>query len=106
MGPAVYAFQRTVWSLYYRFRIHSAGLSVPEDIGILGMNDIEIAGWAGIELTTIHQPISQIISSSVELIVATLADPDRYPESRLFPCYLVERKTLPRFRGRFIAAPS
>ncbi len=69
------------------------------------MNDMEIAGWAGIEFTTIHQPISQIIFSSVELIVATLVDPDRYPESRLFPCYLVERKTLPRFRGRFIAAP-
>ena len=76
--------------------IRSAGLAVPEDIGILGMNDMEMAAWAGIELSTIHQPISQIITSSVELIVAILADPDRYPESRLFPCHIVERKTLPK----------
>ena len=75
--------------------IHSAGLKVPEDIGILGMNDMEMAAWAGIELSTIHQPISQIISSSVELIVTILDDPNRYPESRLFPCHIVERKTLP-----------
>ncbi|MEL6128084.1 MAG: transcriptional regulator, partial [Pseudomonadota bacterium] len=36
----------------------------------------------------------QIISSSIELIVAMLEDPDRYPEARLFPCQIVERGTL------------
>ena len=85
--------------------IRSAGLHVPEDIGILGMNDMEMAAWAGIELSTIHQPISQIIASSVELIVAILDDPNRYPESRLFPCHIVERKTLPKLANRAIAAP-
>jgi len=76
--------------------IRSAGLAVPEDIGVLGMNDMEMAAWAGIELSTIHQPISQIIASSVELIIAILEQPDRYPEARLFPCHIVERKTLPK----------
>lgn len=71
-----------------------AGFDVPKDIGIIGFNDMEMSGWASINLTTIGQPIEQIIHSSVELIVAMLDDPDRYPEVRLFPCKLVERGTL------------
>jgi DNA-binding LacI/PurR family transcriptional regulator len=71
-----------------------AGLNVPGDIGIIGFNDMEMARWENINLTTIGQPIEQIIHSSVELIVAMLDDPDRYPEVRLFPCKMVERGTL------------
>jgi len=74
--------------------IQSAGLLVPDDIGIIGLNDMEMAGWENFNLTTIHQPVREIISSSVELIIAMLEDPERYPESRLFSCSLVERGTL------------
>ena len=74
--------------------IQDAGLNVPNDIGLIGLNDMEMAGWANIDLTTIRQPIGQIINSSVELIAAMLDDPERYPEARLFPCDVVERGTL------------
>ena len=74
--------------------ISEKGLSVPEDIGIIGLNDMEMARWENIDLTTIHQPIRQIVSSSIELMVATLNEPDRYPEARIFPCSVVERGTL------------
>ncbi len=70
------------------------GLKVPEDIGLIGLNDMEMAGWENINLTTIHQPIRQIVTSSIELMVAMLDEPDRYPEARIFPCSLVERGTL------------
>jgi len=74
--------------------IETAGLSVPGDIGIIGLNDMEMAAWENFNLTTIHQPVKQIISSSIELIVSMLDEPDRYPETRLFPCRIVERGTL------------
>jgi len=74
--------------------IESKPLRVPEDIGIIGLNDMEMAGWENISLTTIRQPIQQIISSSIELIEAMLDDPDRYPEARLFPGTVVDRATL------------
>jgi len=76
-----------------------SGFSVPKDLGIIGLNDMEMARWENIALTTILQPIQQIISSSIELVVAMLDDPDRYPEARLFPCSVVERSTL-RPRGK------
>lgn len=74
--------------------ISDAGLKVPDDIGILGLNDMEMSGWQSINLTTIHQPIRQIINSSIELMVAMLDEPERYPEARLFSCRITERGTL------------
>ncbi|MDG1378319.1 MAG: LacI family DNA-binding transcriptional regulator [Yoonia sp.] len=74
--------------------IRDAGLNVPQDIGVIGLNDMEMARWESIALTTIHQPIKQIIDASVALMVAMLDDPDRQPEARLFPCHVVERGTL------------
>ncbi|HEV8033496.1 LacI family DNA-binding transcriptional regulator [Yoonia sp.] len=72
----------------------SAGLRVPEDIGIIGLNDMEMAGWANINLTTIHNPFAQIIAASIDLIEAILDDNSRTPEARLFDCSIVERGTL------------
>ena len=74
--------------------IKDAGMHVPNDIGVIGFNDMEMSSWENIALTTIHQPIKQIVNSSVELMAAMLDEPDRYPEARLFPCQVVERNTL------------
>lgn len=76
--------------------IKDKGLSCPDDIGIIGLNDMEMSRWENIDLTTIHQPIQQIVNSSIELMVAMLDEPDRYPEARIFPCSVVERGTLPK----------
>ncbi len=74
--------------------IQTKGLRVPDDIGIIGLNDMEMAGWENINLTTIRNPIPQIINSSIELIEASLKDENRHPEARLFACTIVERGTL------------
>ncbi len=74
--------------------VRTAGLLVPEDIGIIGLNDMEMARWETIDLTTVRQPIRQIIDASIELVVAMLDDPGRFPEARLFPCHVVDRATL------------
>lgn len=71
----------------------SRGLSIPGQIGFLGFNDMDMAGWEAYRLTTIRQPIRDIILGSVELVVA-LADEQRNPSIRLFPCTLVERSSL------------
>ncbi|MDV7143341.1 LacI family DNA-binding transcriptional regulator [Tropicimonas sp. TH_r6] len=71
-----------------------AGLDVPGELGLIGLNDMEMARWENINLTTIRQPIRQIIRSSLELMVALLEDSERYPEARLFSCSVVQRGTL------------
>ena len=74
--------------------IQENGLKVPQDIGIIGLNDMDMARWQNINLTTIRQPIQEIINSSIELVMATLDEPSRRPEARLYACEIVERGTL------------
>ena len=74
--------------------IEDAGLLVPTDIGLIGLNDMEMSRWQNIGLTTIRQPVAEIIDAAIELVVATIEDPDRRPEVRLFPCEVIERRTL------------
>lgn len=71
-----------------------AGIRVPQDVGVIGLNDMEMAAWANIALTTIHQPFDAIVQASVDLIAESFDTPDRAPQVRLFPCHVVERRTL------------
>lgn len=74
--------------------IKEAGLSVPDDIGLIGLNDMEMSRWQNIGLTTIRQPVAEIIDAAIDLVVTTIEHPERTPEVRLFPCSLVNRSSL------------
>jgi DNA-binding LacI/PurR family transcriptional regulator len=74
--------------------IEAAGLSVPGDIGLIGLNDMEMSRWQIIGLTTIRQPVSQIIDAAIDLVVGSIEAPGRPPEIRLFPCEVMDRQTL------------
>ena len=77
----------------------SEGLKVPDNIGFIGLNDMEMAGWENIALTTIRQPLADIIEGSIETVIEILQTPNRHPRARLFPCHLIERGTLRRERS-------
>ncbi len=70
------------------------GLTVPGDIGILGFNDIAMAAWAAYDLSTIRQPIADIILAAVELAIRLVADNDMPRQAKLFACEPVLRRTL------------
>jgi len=74
--------------------IADAGFDVPGDIGILGLNDMEMAGWQNIALTTIRQPIARIVEAAIDRMALLLEAPDTPPDVRLFACDVVERGTL------------
>jgi len=94
-GPAeAYFCGDDVLSIGALSAVQTAGLSVPDDLGIIGLNDMEMARWENINLTTIRQPLPEIISGAIEVITALLENPDRSPEQRLFPCRIIERGTL------------
>jgi DNA-binding LacI/PurR family transcriptional regulator len=94
-GPAqAYFCGDDVLSIGALSAIADAGLAVPRDIGVIGLNDMEMASWPNIDLTTIRQPVAEIIGASIDLVISTIADPDQHPQTRLFPCRVVERGTL------------
>lgn len=74
--------------------IQDAGLRVPGDIGLIGLNDMEMSRWQNIGLTTIRQPVAEIIDAAIDLVVAAIESPEMAPETRLFPCQVIDRQTL------------
>ena len=71
-----------------------AGVGVPGDIGVIGFNDIAMAAWPAYNLTTIRQPIGDIIVTAVELLLGIIDQSERRADSRIFDCEGVVRGTL------------
>jgi LacI family transcriptional regulator len=53
--------------------VRESGLRIPEDLAIVGFDDIELAEYAG--LTTVRQPMFQMGTQAVERLMALIADP-------------------------------
>jgi DNA-binding LacI/PurR family transcriptional regulator len=89
-----------VLSIGAKSAIEDHGLNVPADIGVIGLNDMEMAGWENIDLTTIRQPIPEIVAASIDMVMALLDPKGAVPASKMFACTVVERGTLrPRSSG-------
>lgn len=69
------------------------GIRVPEDIAIVGLDDIELAGRARIPLTTVRQPVDRIGSMAVDYILARLRGENPQVRQLLAPELIVRRSS-------------
>jgi DNA-binding LacI/PurR family transcriptional regulator len=69
-----------------------AGLRVPEDLSVVGFDDLDVAPHANPPLTTVHQPIRQKGEESAKLLLRMIASPDsERPEHRVLETRLIIR---------------
>ncbi len=74
----------------------SAGLSVPDAISVVGFDDIAIAGFGRIALTTVSQPLSFQAEQAVSWLLERIEDPTIPPRHKQVPVELrVRRSTGP-----------
>lgn len=66
---------------------------VPNDLSIVGFDDIAQASWPEYNLTTLRNPLDQTMDEILRLLQARLDDPDRPAEQVLIAPQLVTRKT-------------
>ena len=78
--------------------ITSLGLSVPEDISVIGVDDSFLMSHLSPGLTTVHQPVPAIVAAAVRNLFEALATPDYTPEHAdyVFSPDLVVRATTAR----------
>ena len=67
------------------------GKRVPEDIMIAGFDDVQHASLMIPQLTTIHQPCSDIAELAVCRILSRIGNPNQTPIEILLPSPLIER---------------
>lgn len=73
------------------------GVSVPENLSVVGFDDISLASYCAPALTTLAQPIEEMANAAVDELVHRLDPdrPDRAPggHSRVFRPRLVVRES-------------
>lgn len=67
------------------------GLRVPEDLAIIGFDDIPLAGWEAYRLTTVRQPMRQMVAEALQLIDMIKAGQGTNGTIRILPVRLIER---------------
>ncbi len=70
------------------------GLSVPRDVSVIGYDDIFIASAVVPALTSIRQPLGEMIETSLELLLAIVGRKDLRVENKVFQPELVERESI------------
>lgn len=58
------------------------GLSVPDDVSVIGYDDVPLAAWAAYDLTTLRQPLNRMVEATVDTLLANIADVER-PAQRI-----------------------
>ncbi|MET0005641.1 MAG: GntR family transcriptional regulator [Candidatus Thiodiazotropha sp.] len=71
--------------------IHQKGLNVPEDISVIGFDDIKLATHIYPSLTTIAVPIDEIIKKCVEMLIQLIENKDLDNRHIALPAKLVLR---------------
>jgi DNA-binding LacI/PurR family transcriptional regulator len=69
---------------------YELGLRIPEDLSVVGFDDVPAAEWPTYDLTTIRQPVSKMITTTLELLDRDVEDAPQ-TEVHLLPVELVIR---------------
>jgi DNA-binding LacI/PurR family transcriptional regulator len=80
--------------------IWQLGLKVPEDISVIGFDDISLASLITPPLTTIRQPMAEISRAVVEMAIDMVENPHNERTDVVLPTELVIRKSCQPPRGR------
>jgi LacI family transcriptional regulator len=67
------------------------GIRVPQDLAIVGYDDIEFAGAAAVPLTSVRQPRQQLGQTAADLLVDEATNPDHRHQQIVFTPELVAR---------------
>lgn len=73
----------------------SLGLRVPEDVSVAGFDNVPQAAWHAYQLTTIAQPIEQLLDATLRILKERLDDQRHsQPSHELIPGSLIMRGTV------------
>ena len=94
LRPTAVLAMSDVMAIGVMWAAREAGLRVPEDLSIVGFDDLDVAPHANPPLTTVHQPIRQKGEESARLLLRMIASPDlERPEHKVLDTRLIIRRS-------------
>ncbi|HOT92023.1 MAG TPA: LacI family DNA-binding transcriptional regulator [Anaerolineae bacterium] len=81
--------------------LHEQGLKVPEDVSVIGFDDMGEAAYFTPPLTTVRQDLNALAQQCIEYLVSMIKNPDTPVQQRnLYPELIVRKSTAPVARSR------
>jgi len=72
--------------------LRGAGRRVPDDVAVVGHDDLEVARLTEPTLTTVHQPVDEMARTMTKMLLAEVHDGNQ-AQPVVLPTYLVERSS-------------
>ena len=80
-------------SLFSTYKIlHKQKIAVPEQIQLIGFDDIHLASLMSPELTTIHQSVRQLADTAMEILLRSRRE-EKNGTRHVLPVKLIQRET-------------
>lgn len=70
---------------------HEFSLRVPEDLSLVGFDDVGPAAWPSFDLTSFSQPVGSMVDMTVEAVLALMEDPAQPPRHLIAEGELIVR---------------
>lgn len=56
------------------------GLKIPQDVSVVGYDDVAVAAWPSYDLTTVRQPANRMVAETVDILLSKIDDPQIAPK--------------------------
>ncbi|MDW4499323.1 LacI family DNA-binding transcriptional regulator [Sulfitobacter sp. D35] len=74
------------------------GLRIPDDVSVVGYDDVPNAAWPTYDLTTIRQPVNRMVEATVDALIGRI-DGDNEPRRIQIPGALIQRGSARKPKG-------
>lgn len=75
-------------------RLYANNITVPDDVAVISVTDIEVAKYANPPLTTYRIPAEELGHTAADRLIARINGYDLLPQRILIPCTLIVRGTV------------
>jgi DNA-binding LacI/PurR family transcriptional regulator len=106
LRPTAILAMSDVMAVGVMWAVREVGLRVPEEISIVGFDDLDVAAHSNPPLTTVHQPIRRKGEEAARLLLRMIASPDlERPEHKTLETRLIIRASTAKVAPRVVVRP-
>jgi len=75
------------------------GLKIPEDVSVIGFDNIRMAAWPSYSLTTWEQPLEEMVDAAVEILLEEINNKSSGPKTVMLKGHMVVRTSVKTKNG-------
>jgi len=72
---------------------HKLDIKIPEELSIIGFDDIPSAAWLGYDITTVRQPFGKLVDNTIQVLMDAIEDPNGEVVNKSIQPILIERSS-------------